>query len=191
MNNTSPIRIRLLDDSDLPALQIFCDECKELGLVNNQNFAALKLDQMKMPYGQFFIAVDDQNKIYSLAGVHQLPEVNDRAWRCLFRGAQLANYTPTWSMNIFKSGIHFAYFLYHQLKFIQLIDKHAEFYISTNIENTDAGVSSRLDKIMMPRLAKQGLCVKFRENFTLYYTQQNLWKINIDEYYRQRANYIE
>lgn len=184
-----PYSIRLLEQSDLPALAKFCSQCESMGLENNKDFSSIKLDKMKMPYGQFFVAVDD-DKIFSIAGIHHLPEVGPNVWRCLFRGAQLPGYTPQWSMDIFKSGIHFAYFLYAQIKFIQAHNNEAEFYISTNIDNPAAGSSSRLDKVMMPRLAKQGYWHLDKANFMLFNTLQNLWKVNVPQYMASRERWL-
>ena len=182
------MEIKKLTDDDLPALEIFCDKCKQLGWENNANFKSIKLDKIVMPYGQYFIALD-HDKIYSFAGVHRLPELGPNAWRCLFRGAQLPGYTPTWSMNFFKSGIHFNYFLYEQIKFIQQIEPNAEFYISTNIDNPSAGSSSKLNRIMMPRLSKLGYVSLAKENFELYNTIQNVWKVNLDNYLEAREKH--
>lgn len=181
--------IRPLLESDRDALLIFCNECAELGWKNNQDFDAIKLDKIKMPYGQYFVATEN-NKIFSFAGVHKFPEIDNTAWRCLFRGAQLPRYAPSWSMNIFNSGIHFSYFLYEQIKFIQEIDPKAEFYITTNIDNESAGASSRLNKIMMPRLEGKGYVSLAKENFMLYNTLQNVWKVNIDNYMLARNKFI-
>lgn len=177
--------VRLLTDDDLLQLKEFCRQCEALGLENNKDFTAIKLSEMSMPRGQFFIATDD-SKIFSLAGIHKLPEIGPTAYRCLFRGAQLPRFTPQWSMDIFKSGIHFSYFLYAQIKFIQNIDPLAEFYISTNVDNLGAGSSSRLNKFMMPRLVKKGYCSLYQSSATLYNTQQNIWKINVDNYLHAR-----
>lgn len=184
-----PYKVRLLEQNDLPMLAKFCSECELLGLENNKDFTSIKLDKMQMPHGQFFVAVDN-DKIFSLAGVHYLPEIGPNAWRCLFRGAQLPKYTPQWSMDIFKSGIHFSYFLYTQIKFIQAYDTNAEFYISTNVDNPSAGSSSRLDRIMMPRLAKQGYWNLDKTNITLFNTVQNLWKINVPQYMEAREQWL-
>jgi len=184
MQPTALGKIKLLEESDLPALQIFCEECGKLGWENNKDFKAIKLDKTVMPNGQFFIAVDG-DKIYSLAGVQKLPEINDHAWRCLFRGAQLPGYTPQWSMNIFKSGLHFGYFLFEQIKFIQEHDPLAEFYISTNTDSKMGAKSSRMDSVIMPRVAKTGIW-SLHSRQMLYGVEQNIWKINVDEYLRQR-----
>ena len=53
------ITFRELLDSDLNKLQIFCDECKSLGYNNNASFNSIKLDKMQMPYGKYFIGIDD------------------------------------------------------------------------------------------------------------------------------------
>jgi len=182
-------QFRKLEEKDIPSLQEFCDTCKDLGYVNNQSFEAIKLDKMVMPYGQFFVGVDD-DKIFTIAGVHRLPEVNDRAWRCLFRGAQLPGYTPAWSMDIFKSGIHFSQFLYQQIKFVQELDPDADFYVSTNVHSTVGAKSSRMNDVMMPRIAKRGIWTLALENFMLYNVPQNLWKINVQQYMEARERWL-
>lgn len=178
-----------LEHSDLPALQQFCDECNRLDYVNNKSFSAIKLDKMIMPYGQFFIGIED-SKIFTIAGVHRLPEVNNNAWRCLFRGAQLPGYTPAWSLDIFKSGIHFSQLLYMQIKFVQEIDAKAEFYISTNIHSDVGAKSSRMNNVMMPHIAKRGIWNLELENFILYNVPQNLWKVNVANYMEARERWL-
>jgi hypothetical protein len=179
---------RELLDTDLPSLQLFCDECSKLGWENNKDFKAIKLDKMQMPYGKFHVVLDG-DKIVSLAGVHKFPEVNDKAYRCLFRGAQLPTYTPEFSMDIYRSGIHFTYLMYMQIMLIQSIEPDAEFYVTTNVDNKKAGSSSRLDKTMAPRIMKRGV---FEKPYTmmLYGVEQSIWKVNVPEYLRQRDEFI-
>lgn len=188
MENPGKLIFKELDDSNLPALKEFCSSCKRLGYHNNESFQTIKLDKMKMPYGKFFIGIDSE-KIVTLAGVHKLPEVNEHAWRCLFRGAQLPGYTPVWSMNIFKSCLQFNQLLYQQIKVVQQIDIDAEFYISTNIDSTTGAKSSRMNDKIMPRIEKQGVCKLYLKNFMLYNVSQNIWKIDVEEYFRQRKQY--
>ena len=182
------IVFRPLIDTDLPSLKNFCEECKKLGWENNESFESIKLDKMKMPYGQFFVGVIDE-KIVTFAGVHQFKEINNKAWRCLFRGAQLPGYTPSTNTNIFKSWIHLGYLLYYQIKFIQDLDNNSEFYITTNIDNKKAGVSSRLDKILMPKIEKQGIWNHYSQ-MALYGVDQNIWKINVSRYMELRSRII-
>jgi hypothetical protein len=185
-----PFNVRPLRSSDLEELQTFCDECGNLGYNNNKDFSSMKLEQMKMPYGQFFVAETADGKIFSVAGVHRLPEVHPKAWRCLFRGAQLPGYTPSFSLDIFKSGIHFSQFLYLQIKFVQSLETDSEFYITTNIDNPNAGASSRMDKVMMPRIAERGYWTLEDNNFLLFNTMQSLWKVNVEKYMTDRLSYF-
>ena len=185
MAQLGKLTFKLYEDSDKPALEEFCRGCEALGYENNASIKAMKLEQ-----AYFFLAID-RNKIVSVAGVQKLPEVNEYAWRCLFRGAQLPGYTPVWSMDIFKSGIHFSHFLYMQIKLVQELDPQAEFYVSTNVKSDTGAKSSRMNDIMMPRIAKRGIWDLYLENFDLYYVPQNLWKVNVDTYLKLRNQYLE
>jgi hypothetical protein len=184
MEQPGKLTFRLYKEADKTALEEFCHECALLGYENNASLKAMKLDQ-----AYFFIALDG-NKIISVAGVHKLPEVNEHAWRCLFRGAQLHGYTPQWSLDIFKSGIHFSQFLYRQIKLVQDIDPQAEFYVSTNVKSNTGAKSSRLNDVMMPRIAKRGIWKLHLENFELYHVPQNLWKVNVAVYMGLRERWL-
>ena len=184
MAQPGKLTFRQLTDSDTPAVQEFCTRCRELGYENNSSLTAMKF------FTAEFFGAFDEDKIVSLAGVHKLPEVNTHAWRCLFRGAQLPGYTPQWSMDIFKSGIHFSQFLYRQIVYVQAFDPQAEFYISTNVHSNTGAKSSRLNNIMMPRIAKMDIWTLEQENFMLYNVKQNLWKINVVQYMAARERWL-
>jgi hypothetical protein len=184
MDRPGKLKYKLLTLEDIPAVKQFCKECQTLGYENNTS-----LETMKFHSATFFAAYD-QECIVSLAGVHQLPEVNEHAWRCLFRGAQLPGYTPQWSMNIFKSGIHFSQFLYRQIKHVQTIDPSAEFYISTNLQSTTGAKSHRMNDVMMPRIAKMRVWNLHAENIMLYNVPQNLWKVDVETYMQLRDQHL-
>lgn len=184
MDEPGNLTFKELTAADIPAIENFCAKCAELGYENNSSLAS-----MKFSTAVFFGAFDNDD-IISLAGVHKLPEVNDRAWRCLFRGAQLPGYTPTWSMDIFKSGIHFSQLLYRQIKLIQELEPNAEFYISTNVKSDTGAKSSRLNDIMMPRIEKMGIWNLHLADFILYTVPQNLWKINVPVYMKARERWL-
>lgn len=173
-----------LTDKNITQIEQFCIECEKLGYQNNKSLTAMKFNDA------IFFGAFDGNKLFSLAGVHKLPEVNEHAYRCLFRGAQLPGYTPRWSMDIFKSGIQFSQFIYLQIKYVQQFDNFAEFYITTNINNPEAGASSRLHNTMMPRLEKKGYWNLINPNITLFNTEQSLWKINIMKYMEDREIWL-
>lgn len=184
-----PYKIKALEDADMAMLAVFCDKCKSVGWENNKDFTSMKIDKMVLPHGRFFIAIAD-HKIISVAGVHILPEVGPNAWRCLFRGAQLPGYTPKWSTDLFKSSILFGQCLYEQINLVHSIDSNAEFYLSTNV-NADTGAkSSRMNDVMMPRIANRGIWSLHLQDFELYNVRQNIWKVNVDEYLRQRKLYL-
>jgi len=184
MATPGKLTFKLYDENDKEALAEFCRACSILGYENNASFKAMKLDA-----AQFFIGLDG-DKIFTVAGIHRLPEVNEHAWRCLFRGAQLPGYTPAWSMDIFKSGIHFSQLLYRQINLIQELDATAEFYISTNVKSDTGAKSSRLNDIMMPRIAKMGIWDLHLADFMLYNVPQNLWKINVPVYMEAREQWL-
>lgn len=179
---------RELLDSDKPQLIEFCNECEKLGWENNKDLKAIKLDKMQLPHGKFFVALDGE-KIVSIAGVHKFPEVNDNSYRCLFRGAQLPGYAPAFSMNLFNSGLHYAYFLYQQINLIQSIEPNAEFYITTNIDSGTGAQSSRMNNVIMPRQARLGVW-ELVDTKVIYGVEQNIWRVNVPEYLAQREKFI-
>ena len=182
MDRPGKLIFKQLTNYDIPAIEEFCSKCLDLGYENNASLTAMKFNSA------VFFAAFDNKKIASLAGIHKLPEINDHAWRCLFRGAHLPGYTPKWSMDIFKSGIHFSQFLYQQINYVK--DPNAEFYITTNLDNPKAGASSRLHKTMMPRLAKHGYLKLIAPSITLFNTNQSLWQVNVFNYMTARERWL-
>ena len=190
------LEFRLLQESDYGNLEIFCNECKKLNLKNNESFDAIKIDKMKMPYGQYFIGYDyNSERIWNLAGIHRLPEINDRAWRCLFRGAQLPGYTMQHILtkNMLKTSYQMTFVLHWQIEFIKSMYKDAEFYTSTNnLKNKDAPIKSQLlDQKVNPLLENQGIFEKVHDNFLLYNTSQSIWKVHHNVLIQERNKVLE
>lgn len=180
---------RELLDSDLPKLQDFCDKCKELNYHNNVDLKAIKYESMVMPYGKYFIGLDN-DKIFTLAGVHKLPEIDINGYRCLFRGAQLPGYTVN-SLSVFDTIIHFGHLLNLQLLYIRSIFPESNFYITTNIDNGNNGYSSIVNKVFMPRIERLGMWKLYQRDVLLYNTRQNVYKIDVDEYFKQRQQWVD
>lgn len=173
------LSVRPLTEEDNSLLDQFCLTCGNLGLENNKDFRAIKLDKMTMPYGQYFIGYDSNtNSIWNLAGVHQLPELGSNVWRCLFRGAQLPGYALGVGKEFLKISYHWRFFLPLQIQFIKHQHPDAQFVVSTNISNSSAGKSDRLDKKIMPQLLDRGIVSLFKADFELYNTRQNIWLVN-------------
>lgn len=188
------LEFRILEEKDHLKLQDFCDYFKSKNIVNNESFKAIKLDKMKMPYGQYFIGYDHgTDRIWNLLGVHHLPEIHDHAWRVFFRGAQLPGYRlgDSLSTDIFKIGFQITYMIDLQIKFILDYDNRAEFFASTNTINAKPFAKSQfIDRYVAPALVKRGVFTKAFDNFDLYHTPQNIWKINVDKYYEQRKKSV-
>ena len=188
------LQFRLLQESDYPALEEFCNYFKKKGIKNNESFEAIKLDKMKMPYGQYFIGYDyDKEHIWCLMGLHRLPEIHDHAWRCLFRNAQLPGYRlgTALSTDLFKVGYQFTYLFEMQIKFILKHDPKAEIFASSNTPNAEKFARSQfIDQNIAPKLVKRGVLTKHLENFMLYNTSQSIWKLDIDRYFEERKKSV-
>jgi len=191
ITNHPHLEIKLLEDSNLNDLKIFCEKCNNLGWENNKDFKSIKLDKMIMPHGQYFIGFDHNKKeIWTLAGVHHCPEINKNAWRCLFRGAQLPGYALSnrLTKNLFLTIIHISYFLPIQMDFVKQHISNPIFYISTNNVNNKKffAKSQHLDRLVMPMMAKQGVFTKTHDDFELFNTRQNVWQVHEDIYWDRR-----
>ena len=81
-----------ITDELLPKLEVFCKEAEKLGYTNNATLCdwGMRYEWCKAQ-GEYFCVIAD-DKIISVAGCHRLPEVSDKAWRVMFRGAQLPGY---------------------------------------------------------------------------------------------------
>ena len=58
-------------------------------------------------------------------------------------------------------------------------------YLTTNIDNEHSNGKSQRNHRLMGLLAKQGI-LQDNGEMELYFTQQKLWRLNIDEYTRRR-----
>lgn len=173
---------RKLDDSDLGSLTDFCNSCKSLGYTNNSSFESMKLSQMSFPYGEFFVGIDEEtNTIFNVAGIHRVLEINEHAYRALFRGASLPGYGT--GLTGLRASHQFIYLLNMQIDFILEHDPKAEFYLTTNHTQLQ-GKSSRMNDVWCPRAEKQGIISLIDDNFLYNHTPQRLWKIDVT-YYKQ------
>lgn len=169
------IIFKKLEKCDYDKLQIFLDRCNDLNYENNKSFNSIKLDKMKMPYGQFFIGLIN-DKIITLAGVHHM---DNNRYRCMFRGATLPGYTT--GLTGLRASYQVIYLLNMQIDLIMEYNKDAEFYVTTNLDQ-DKGKSSRMNKFWLPRARKAGIFELIDENFEYNYTKQCLWRLNVEKY---------
>lgn len=179
MEQLGRITFKQLETSDYNQLQVFLDTCNRLGYENNKSVESIKLDKMSMPYGQFFIGLDN-DKIFTFAGVHVM---EPHKYRCLFRGAGLPGYST--GLSGLRASYQFIYILNNQIDFILEYDPLAEFYVTTNIAQ-DNGKSGRMNALWLPKATKQGIFELVDDNFHYNHTFQRLWRLNVDRYKEYR-----
>jgi len=185
---TNNMKIEIIQDKHLDMLQEFCNTCKELGYENNSSFHAMKLLWCKN-WGEYWCAVKD-NKIVAVAGCHPLPEVSPKAWRIMFRGCELPGH------DTFKGLSKGDWNSITQREFIPLMIKWIpsdELYITTNVDYEHSNGKAARNHRLMGLLAKQKILDNCGD-VVLYYTEQTLWRLNIEEYTKRRerikGNYV-
>lgn len=174
------MQIKIITDELVPALQLFCKKAKQLKYENNSSLKAMKFDWCK-EQGEYFCAIKD-NEIVAVAGCHPLPEINPNAWRILFRGCELPMQDTfrglgkgDWNSITQREMIP---------KFIEYCPTD-ELYITTNTYHEHSNGKAARNHKLMGLLARQGILDKHSE-MMLYYTEQTVWKLNIEEYIRRR-----
>tara|TARA_B100000809_G_C14787706_1_gene405417 strand:+ start:74 stop:622 length:549 start_codon:yes stop_codon:yes gene_type:complete len=166
-------------DELLPKLETFCKEAEELGYTNNSSLKAMKYKWCK-EQGEYFCAIKD-DKIVAVAGCHPLPEINDKAWRVMFRGAQLPGYNKSFGLNKYHmSAITWREILPAQIQFCDT----DELYITTNVDYDASGKMNKIHRLFKS-LHKLGM-VDYQGREFLYQTEQSVWKLNINEYTKRR-----
>jgi len=174
------MQIKIITDELVPALELFCKKAKQLKYENNSSLKAMKFDWCK-EHGEYFCAIKD-NEIVAVAGCHPLPEVNPNAWRIMFRGCELPMQDTfrglgkgDWNSITQREIIP---------KFIEYCPTD-ELYITTNTYHEHSNGKAARNHKLMGLLARQGILDKYSE-MMLYYTEQTVWKLNIQEYTSRR-----
>lgn len=172
--------ITTITDNLIPKIETFCKEAKKLGYENNASLKAMKFDWCK-ENGEYFCAIKDE-KIVAVAGCHPLPEVEQDAWRIMFRGCELPQ-SDTFT-GLGKGDWNSI----TQREMIPLFINwcpSSKLYITTNTHHEHSNGKSARNHKLMGLLAKQKILDKHSE-MLLYYTEQTIWKLNIEEYTRRR-----
>ncbi len=166
----------------------FCQRCKTAGYKNNESLEAMKLDWCLSQGGQFFLTyLDDQ--IISLSGCHPLNQVSNTTYRTLFRGATLPEYQNlTGAMSkTHMNSIPFFYHLPRQIDWAKRVYRDT-FVVTTNYQNAEIQSMSKSHRVFQS-LAKQGIVDQLIEKMNLFYTDQAVWKINEEVYFKHRSEY--
>lgn len=175
-------------DQHLGFVEEFCQQCKLVGYKNNESIEAMKLDWCLSQGGQFFLTYLD-DRIISLSGCHPLSEVSKNTYRVLFRGATLPEYQNlTGAMSkTHMNSIPFFYHVPRQIKWAKQVDRDC-IVVTTNYENTEIKSMSKSHRVFHS-LAKQGIVNQLVEKMNLFYTEQAVWQINENEYFKHRSEY--
>ncbi len=164
----------------------FCNEAGQQGYKNNHSLEAMRLDWCINKGGQFFLSYLG-DKIISVSGCHPLPEAGDY-FRVLFRGATLNQYQNYYGI---PSKTHMGSIPFYDHLPLQLAWANRDAVVTTNWNNPDGiesmGHSHRVFKL----LERQGLVTCLKEKINLFNTDQSIWKINTDAYYKARNGYKE
>ena len=128
--------------------------------------------------GGAWFATYENNKIISMSGVHPFKD----GFRALFRGAQL----KTRSSGINKHHMQ-SYCFHSQLPYQIEFAGDNPVYITTNVANDASGKMLRINKTFF-LLEKQNL-VEHVSCEEIFYTTQNVWKLNIKNYNQIRKLY--
>ncbi len=168
-------------DELIPELEVFCQKAWQLGYTNNASLKAMKYDWCK-ENGEYFCAIKDDD-IIAVAGCHTLPEVDDNAWRILFRGCELPRSSPYKGLN--KGDWNSITQRDFIPKFIDYIPSK-ELYISTNISNEHSGKALRNHRLMNILAKQKDAYIDDMGDMVLNHTHQTIWKLNIDQYTNRR-----
>ena len=174
------MQIKIITDELVPALELFCKKAKQLKYENNSSLKAMKFDWCK-EHGEYFCAIKD-NEIVAVAGCHPLPEVNPNAWRIMFRGCELPMQDTFRGLG--KGD-------WNSITQREMIPKFIEYcptddlYITTNTYHEHSNGKAARNHKLMGLLARQRILDKYSE-MMLYYTEQTVWKLNIQEYTSRR-----
>jgi len=159
---------------DIHAVITFANNCYQLGYKNNTSLLSMKYEWC-IDIGGAWFATYDENRIISLSGVHPFED----GYRALFRGAQLQT-RPCGLNRYHMQSYCFADQLPLQIEFAG----DNPIYITTNINNDASGKMNAVDKIFH-RLVDYKI-VDFVARKVVYYTDQNIWKLNVERYKSKR-----
>ena len=169
------------------ALKKFCIDCEAAGYQNN-SINTIKLEWCLAEQGQFFISLLN-DEIISVSGCHPLTEINKTYYRILFRGATLPRYQNI-NKVVSKTHMNSIPFFYHVPYQIEwgLTQGYDTFVVSTNCYNSVVPSMNKSHNIFKS-LEKQKIVTCLIEKTKLFYVDQTVWRLNIDNYLIARNNF--
>lgn len=158
-----------IDNQQIEQVSSFVRKCEQLGYNNNSSLQNMKWDWCLESGAWFATYIDD--KIISLSGIHPFED----GYRALFRGAQL------YSRDVGLNRYHMQSYCFSEQLPLQLeYAGESPVYITTNIDHDASGRMSGVNRIFY-HLAKHDI-VDFVRTDEVFYTKQNIWKLNNENY---------
>lgn len=167
--------------NDPTVLKDFLELCRHMGFLNNSSLSAIKW-QWLLDNGGSWWATRVGDHIASISGIHPFHD----GYRALFRGVQTYQ-RPAGLNKYHMSSYPFAEHLPLQMEWAEIIkdDPDVPIYITTNTENDASGKMLRINKVF--HLLEKTKIVDFMGEDSVYYTKQNIWKVNKKEYHGRRS----
>jgi len=168
---------KIYDNSQQDELNNFCNECKKIGYKNNESLKKLKLDRVK------YSCIYDKHKIIAISGTHHVDYYTGKHdWGVWYRVVILPEYHTYFNqtMPYGSSSIAFRICLKENILFAK---KHgAEIFLFTTNLNNDQSPKMIRQNSHARMFEKLGILSYLGER-EIFYTPQNLWKINIKSYF--------
>lgn len=159
-------------------LTAFVDKCNMLGYKNNNSLKAMKFDWCLEQGGAWYGSYHN-GRLVGISGVHPFHD----GYRVLFRGAQL------YSIPGGLSKLHMNCWMWRDHLPMAIKQFDESLYITTNTENDASGKMLKLNRLYCNHLAPEGLVEHCGER-EIFYTMQNVWKLNKDVFLETRQRLI-
>ena len=156
----------------------YISKCRSLGFENNSSLQAMKWDWC-LENGAWY-GTSYNRQLVSVSGVHQFED----GYRGLFRGAQLET-RPVKALTRYQMQ---SYCISEQLpQQIEFAGGRA-LYITTNVSNDASGRMNRIHRSFS--VMAQGGMVEYMGDAEIFYTQQSVWRLNVDRYFEIRKRIL-
>jgi len=188
MEITKRLNTTIYSSDQIAHLEEFCNQCDLEDYQNNKSLAAMKLDWCLSIGGQFFLTYLD-DVVISVSGCHPLPEIDQCTYRMVFRGATLNKYQNIFNI-VSKTHMNSIPFLYHMPRQIDWAKEQGydNFVITTNIDNANIPSMNKSHSVLTS-LSRQGLVECIVDKTTLFYSEQSVWKINVEKINKIRTEF--
>lgn len=173
------IHVQKISTENVHLLAPFFRRCQEVNIPNNASLKSIKFEKMQEPFGRLWM-VQKASAVISMAGAHHLPEVGERCYRVLFRGATLPEYRNHFvGLNKYHmNSLPFSVLLPHIIAWCRC-QKSESLVITTNVDYQGNRTSNT--HRLMAQLEKKGL-VRFVTRKEIFHTDQGVWELQESTY---------